>query len=195
VAKAKTSKKTRLYTRYDPTTGQKVRVASDTFEYRDWPSRKPSKKKIQREALKSDPLGTLGQLGVVAGTRSAERLGTQAGRSIVRRLTTGRVAAAVAAAEALGVGTAVAVALPIAAALGGALYYYSLQPGADENRLSLQFVDAQKKLIQESGAKTWMGVPEEARTRLLNDYKRGLARIAEVRRATSLQMSNRYRKG
>jgi hypothetical protein len=172
-----------------------VRVTSDTFEYATWPSRKPSKKKIQREALKTDPLGTLGQLGVVAGTRAAERLGTSAGRTITRRIGTGTLAAAAAAAAELGAGTLVAAALPIAAAIGGALLYYSLQPGAEENQLSLQFVAAQKTLIQETGVKTWAAVPEAARTRLLNDYKTALARIAEVRAATSLQTANRYRKG
>jgi hypothetical protein len=172
-----------------------VRVTSDTFEYKLWPSRKPSKKKIQREALKSDPLGTLSQVGVIAGTRAAERVGTQVGRSVLRKVGAGGVATALSVASSVGVGTAIALALPVAAALGGALYYFSLQPGADENALSLKFVEAQKKLVQESGVKSWIDVPERARTQLLNDYKRGLQRIAEVRRATSLQYSQRYRKG
>ena len=193
--KAARAKKARLYTRYDPTTGQKVRVTRDSYEYANWVSRKPSKKKLQRELLKSDPIGALGQAGVIAGTRAAERIGTSVGRTVARRVGTGALATAAATAAELGFGGVALAALPVAAAIGGALLYYSTQPGADENQLSVQFVAAQKTLIQESGVKRWQDVPQAARDRLLNDYKTALARIAEVRRATSLQTSNRYRKG
>lgn len=189
------AKKARLYTRYDPETGQKVRVPAGTYEYLNWVSRKPSKKKIARAALKADPLGYIGQAGVIAGTRAAEKVGERVGRSILRKY--GGVAATTAAAAAaeLGGATLAIGALPIAAAIGGALLYYSTQPGAEENKLSLQFVAAQKALIQETHARDWAGVPIAARTRLLDDYKHALQRIAEVRAATTLQQSNRYRKG
>ena len=189
------AKKARLYTRYDPETGQKVRVPAGTYEYLNWVSRKPSKKKIARAALKADPLGYIGQAGVIAGTRAAERVGERVGRTVLRRASGVGLTAAAAAAAELGGATLALAAVPIAAAIGGALLYYSTQPGAEENKLSLQFVAAQKTLMQETGAKTWQGVPEAARTRLLDDYKHALQRIAEVRAATTLQQSNRYRKG
>jgi hypothetical protein len=189
------AKKARLYTRYDPETGQKVRVTADTFEYANWVSRKPSKKKIQRAALKADPLGTIGQVGLAAGTRAAEKIAERGVRTVARKYGVAGAAAAAEGAAALGYGSVALAALPIAAALGGALYYYSLQPGAEENKLSLSFVAAQKTLMQQTHAATWTDVPEQARNRLLNEYKAGLKRIAEVRRATSLQTSNRYRKG
>ena len=189
------AKKARLYTRYDPETGQKVRVPAGTYEYLNWVSRKPSKKKIARAALKADPLGYIGQAGVIAGTRAAERVGERVGRTVLRRASGVGLTAAAAAAAELGGATLALAAVPIAAAIGGALLYDSTQPGAEENKLSLQFVAAQYTLLQESGGKTWLGVPESARTGLLEDYQHALQRIAEVRAATTLQQSNRYRKG
>lgn len=187
-------KKARLYTRYDPETGQKVRVTSDSYEYANWVSRKPSKKKQMRAALKADPLGTIGVVGLAAGTRAAEKLAERGVRAAVRKYGVQGAVVAGETAAALGYGTVALAALPVAAALGGILLAYASKPGSEENALSLQFVDAQRKLVQESGVKTWLEVPEAARTRLLNDYKAGLSRIAEVRRATSIVTANRMRK-
>lgn len=189
------SRKPRTYVRYDPETGAKVRVTSDSFEYQNWLSRKPSRKRQARAALLSDPFGTTATAAQKAAIRAGERIVEHTAKSAIRRYGGAAVAAATtAAAEIGGAGLAVA-ALPIAAAIGGALLYYSTQPGAEENKLSLQFVAAQKTLMQQTRAATWQQVPEAARNRLLNDYKTSLRRIAEVRRATSLQTSNRYRKG
>lgn len=193
--RATRAKKPRLYTRYDPETGQKVRVPSDSYEYANWVSRKPSKKKQIRAALKSDPLGTIGTVGLAAGTRAAEKIAERGVRAVARRYGVAGVAAAAEGAAALGYGTLAAAALPLAAALAGGLYAYSLQPGAEENKLSLSFVNAQNALMKSLRVSSWNQVPEQARNRLLNDYKAGLKRIAEVRRATSLVTSNRYRKG
>lgn len=189
------AKKAKLYTRYDPETGAKVRVYADSFEYANWLSRKPSKKRTARAALLADPLGTTATAAQKAAIRAGERIAEHTATRVLRTYAKPLVGAALGAAAELGGATLVAAVLPVAAALGGALLAFSSRPGAEENQLSVQFVQAQNKLIQESGGKTWMDVPESARTRLLNDYKAGLQRIAQVRAATTVQYSNRYRKG
>lgn len=179
------AKKERLYTRYDPETGQKVRVTKDTFEYEEWPSRKPSKKKIQRESLKRDPVGTVGQVAVTAGKRSAERIVERSARDVLRATgASGALATAGAVAR-----TAVrAVAVPAAAAgiglslaisLGEALKGQArVRTGDAINKLSRQFVANQAALMRVTGARSWDGVPKEARDRLLRDYRSAVATAA-----------------
>ena len=68
-SKKPAAKKAKLYTRYDPTTGQKVRVTNDTFEYRYWPSRKPSKRKLLGKRSRQTPSARR------AASRSKQRSG------------------------------------------------------------------------------------------------------------------------
>lgn len=188
------AKKAKLYTRYDPETGAKVRVYADSFEYANWLSRKPSKKRTARAALLADPLGTTATAAQKAAIRAGERIAEHTATRVLRTYAKPLVGAALEGAAALGGATLVAATLPVAAALGAALLAFSSKPGVEENQLSVQFVAAQNKLIQESGGKTWMDVPESARTRLLSDYKAGLTRIAQVRAATTPSAINRWRK-
>lgn len=181
-APKKAAKKARLYTRYDPETGQKVRVAADSFEYAEWPSRKPSKKKLQRESLKRDPLGTIAQVGTIAGKRAVERAGERASRDVLRQLGTGGTAAAgVGAARravsglavpALAAGAGLSLAIALGESLRGAA---RVSTGNVIEKLSRQFVVNQAALVRATGARSWQEVPKEARDRLVRDYKSAIA--------------------
>lgn len=187
------AKKAKLYTRYDPTTGQKVRVTSDTFEYRDWPSRKPSKKKIAREAFKSDPLGTSGSVAQQAGKRAIEKLGEQTATRIARTARTTAIPAAVAGARALApfAGIAGLTALAIGAVLlqNKSVSDARLALGEKVNKLSLAFVAAQKQMAAEYRVAHFADVPTEARNRLLNGYKDALTKL---QRATVVTQGGRF---
>lgn len=173
------SKKARLFTRYDPTTGQKVRVTADTFEYQQWPSRKPSKKKIAREALKSDPVGTIGMLGATAGKRAAERAGERTVSTVLRSgrgaIATGLTAAA---------SSSAAVALAAAGAVGAAIFAMGevakrldVALGERANAISRQFVATQQQVIKQYGGSRWEDVPVDLRTKLVNGYKAAIAKV------------------
>lgn len=178
--KKKTSaKKAKLYTRYDPTTGQKVRVTADTFEYQQWPSRKPTKKKLQREALKTDPVGTLGILGATAGKKGLERAGERAASSVLR---TGR--GAIATALTAAATSSATVALAAAGAVGAAIFAmgelakrHDVQLGDRANAISRQFVATQQQVIKQYGGSRWEDVPLDIRTKLVNGYKAAIQTV------------------
>lgn len=165
-----------------------MRVTADTFEYADWPSRKPSKKKLQRESLKRDPLGTVGQVGVTTAKRAAEKSAERVARDVTRAVSRSvGVGGILAGARAASVGVAVAAApaaiagagLTLAIALGTALKNQArVRTGDAINKLSLQFVENQKALMRATRAPTWNDVPREARARLLRDYKSAVATAA-----------------
>lgn len=176
-------KKERLYTRYDPETGQKVRVTKDTFEYEEWPSRKPSKKKLQRESLKRDPIGTSAQVITEAVKRSASRtVERESGRAARRAAGSTAVGAAVAGARATA--AAVAPAIAAAALVGGALYAMgrigqmrNVAAGERANRISREFVAAQQAVMKQLRVSRWDDVPADVRTKLLNGYKKEIAGV------------------
>jgi len=181
--KKPSAKKARLYTRYDPTTGQKVRVTSDTFEYQQWPSRKPSKKKIAREALKTDPVGTLGMLGATAGKRAAERAGERA-VSTALRSGRGAIATTVLGTASSLAASSTAVALAAAGAVGAAIFAmgeiakrYDVALGERANQISRQFVVTQQQVIKQYGGSRWEDVPLDIRTKLVNGYKAAIAKV------------------
>lgn len=184
--------KERLFTRYDPETGQKVRVTKDTFEYAEWPSRKPSKKKIQRAALRADPIGTVGQLGTLAGKKAVERAGERAGRDVLRA-----VGRATGVGGALGASRAAATAaLPTVAAVGAILaagYYVSeqiakrqsLKLGDRLNAISARFVETQRQLIKVFGD-SWDDVPADVRSKAVAEYKRAIATASSRAQGSAL---------
>lgn len=193
--RARKAKKPRLYTRYDPTTGQKVRVYADSFEYRDWPSRKPSKKKLAREAFKSDPFGTTGTIAQAAAKRSVERLGEHAATRVLRTARGGAVTAALASARSL---APFAGPLAIAAAtIGAAIALWKHQrtyeyrtAGEAINQVSREFAQTQQQVISQLRVRTWQEVPLEQRTQLVNAYKAKIAEISQsIYHAGSLQPS------
>lgn len=160
-----------------------MRVTKDTFEYAEWPSRKPTKKKLQREALKRDPLGVGTQLVAEAVKKSASR-------TVERE--TGRIARTVAqsgavAATATALRTTAAAAAPLVGAvglIGAALYAMgkigqarNVAAGERANRISRQFVDTQRAVMKQLGVRSWEAVPSELRTKLLNGYKAEIARV------------------
>lgn len=174
--KAPRAKKARLYTRYDPTTGQKVRVTADAMEYASWPSRKPSKKRLQREALLTNPVGTLGVLGAAAGRKALERAGETAARTTLR---TARAAGV----GALGLSTAGLGAAAASAAILAAGYVVmdrvaragTLEVGFRLNAISTRFVETQRQLMRTHRVSRWEEVPQSERTKALGDYKRAIA--------------------
>lgn len=170
------ARKARLFTRYDPTTGQKVRVTADTFEYREWPSRKPSKKKIAREAFKSDPLGTSGSVAQQAAKRAIERAGEQ---TITRVLRSARAAVLPAAAAAGGTAFAATGAASILAAaylVGDRIARdQRLKLGDRLNAISLRFTETQRQLEAAFGTNKWDGVPADLRAKAVRDYKSAIA--------------------
>lgn len=183
------AKKARLYTRYDPTTGQKVRVTADTFEYRDWPSRKPSKKKLAREAFKTDPIGTTGTMLQLAGKRSVEKIGEHVAVGVLRKGRGLLPVAAAGALEALGstalVGTAALTAAALTAVFlqNASVKNSRLALGDRINALSREFVKQQADMARAYGVAHFADVPAEARNRLLTGYKDALAALtASARR-------------
>jgi hypothetical protein len=183
-AKKPAAKKAKLYTRYDPTTGQKVRVTADTFEYSTWPSRKPSKKKIQREALKSDPLGTVGMLGAAAGKKAVERAGEKAGRDVLRSVSKSVGIAGAATAGRGAIVASVAPAVAAAGLIGAALYAMgrlgqarNVAAGERANQISRTFAAAQQDTMKAVGASRWEDVPLDLRTKLVNGYKKEIQNV------------------
>lgn len=177
------AKKAKLYTRYDPTTGQKVRVTADTFEYQQWPSRKPSKKKIARESLKTDPVGTLGMLGATAGKKAVERAGERAASSVLRA-GRGRIATTVLGTAGSLAASSAAVALAAAGAVGAAIFAMGevakrvdVALGDRANAISRQFVATQQQVIKQYGGSRWEDVPLDIRTKLVNGYKAAIAKV------------------
>jgi hypothetical protein len=172
-------KKAKLYTRYDPETGQKVRVTADSYEYTAWLSRKPSKKKQTRAALKSDPVGTLGILGATAGKKAVERAGERAASGALRAGRGRLVAAATALATSSTVG-----ALAAAGAVGAAIYAmgklaeaYTVSLGERANQISRQFVATQQQVIKQYGGSRWEDVPADLRNKLVNGYKAAIQKV------------------
>ena len=166
-----------------------MRVTKDTFEYAEWPSRKPSKKKLRRESLKRDPLGTIGTVGLETGKRAAEKSAERVARDVTRAVArstgvggilAGAGAAARAAASTVAIPAAAAGAgLALAIALGESLRAQArVRTGDAINKLSLQFVENQKALMRVTRARTWDEVPKEARDRLVRDYKSAVATAA-----------------
>lgn len=147
-------------------------MVAGSYEYENWVSRKPSKKKIQRAALKADPLGTLGQLGAVAGKRALERAGETAAR-------TGLRTAKIAGLGALGVtGTAVAAAATSGAILAAGYLVMDrvartqqAKLGDRLNAISNRFVETQRQLQLAFHGR----VPDDVNRKALADYKRALA--------------------
>jgi len=186
------AKKARLYTRYDPETGQKVRVTAETFEYAEWPSRKPTKKKIARAAFRADPLGTTGTVVQTATKRAIEKQAERTATRIFRQVaTSGAVTGTLAAGSAYGKKAAIAalpiagtaaiagVGLSLAIALGEALRNQArVRTGDAINKLSLQFVANQKALMRATRAPSWDQVPKQARDQLIRDYKSAVATAA-----------------
>lgn len=187
------AKKAKLYTRYDPTTGQKVRVTNDTFEYRDWPSRKPSKKKIAREAFKSDPLGTTGSITQQAAKRSIEKLGEHTATKLARGARTTAVPAIVAAGRALapfaGIAGLTGAAIALVLLQNRSVADARLALGERINKLSLAFAAAQKTMAAEYRVAHFGDVPSEARNRLLQGYKDALNKLSA---ATVIRQGGRF---
>lgn len=183
-AKAKPkAKKARLYTRYDPETGQKVRVTSDTFEYAEWPSRKPTKKKLQRESLKRDPIGTSAQVITEAVKKSAARTVERETGKVARRVG-GSAAVGAAATGARASAAAIAPAVGAAAVIGAALYAMgrigelrNVAAGERANRISREFVAAQQNIMKQLGVGRWDDVPADLRTKLVNGYKKKITEV------------------
>jgi hypothetical protein len=188
-AKKPKAKKARLYTRYDPTTGQKVRVTNDTFEYRDWPSRKPSKKKLAREAFKTDPFGTTGSIAQQAAKRSIERVGEHAATRILRGARTAAIPGLVAGARALaplaGVAGLTAAALGLLLLEQRSVRNARLTLGERVNALSREFVALQQQLAKEYGVDSFSQVPAEARNRALEGYKQAIAKATAATKVTT----------
>lgn len=183
---AKRGKKQRLYTRYDPETGQKVRVPNTAMEYFDWPSRKPTKKKIARAALKADPVGVGAQLASTAAKKAVERSVERASSRVLRAATPvavgvgGSVLRSAGAAAAALPPLGVVGALAAAGILGGWLMDKATDSVGDKiNRISLAFVAAQQELMKRTGVTKWGDVPVAPRTKLLNEYKAALNHVAK----------------
>lgn len=173
-----------------------MRVTSDTFEYREWPSRKPSKKKIQREALKRDPLGTIGTIGTTAGKKAIERAGEAAGRTALRATgipailagARGAVTGAAAGVTLAGVGAAVSVAAILSA--GYAVMRHVADAGTVAlgdriNAISNRFAETQRQLIKAYNGRSWNDVPAEVRDHALRDYKQALTTASAQGRGTA----------
>jgi hypothetical protein len=163
-----------------------VRVTADSFEYAAWPSRKPSKKRLQREALKNDPLGTLGTIGTTAGKKAIERAGESVGRAALRAtgipaiLAGARSAAAGAAGGVTLAGAAAAGTIAAILAAGYAVMSHVAASGTVAlgdrlNTISTRFVQTQQQLIKAYGARAWSGVPEQIRTKAFRDYQQAIS--------------------
>ncbi len=155
-------------------------MTKDTFEYEEWPSRKPSKKKIQREALKRDPLGVSAQVVTEAVKKSAARTVERESGKVTRRIAQ---SGAVGAAATAGRSAVAAVAPAIAAAslVGGALYAMgrigqlrNVAAGERANRISREFVAAQQAVMKQLRVARWADVPTDIATKLVNGYKRAI---------------------
>lgn len=169
--KKKTSaKKPRTVTRYDPEFGTKVKVAADSWEALNWPSRKPSKKKQQRQQLLTAPLATVGTIGVTAGRKAIEKAGETAGRTALR--TAKQVGLG-----ALGITTAGLGAAASSAAILAAGYVVmdkvakerALAFGDRVNAISLRFAETQKQIIKQYG-RAWSDVPSDVAKKAWSDY-------------------------
>jgi hypothetical protein len=160
-----------------------VRVTKDTFEYEEWPSRKPSKKKIQRAALKADPIGTGAQVVTEAVKKSAARtVERETGR--LTRSVAGSALATGAIASGRAAAAAAAPAIAAAALVGGALYAMgriqqlrNVAAGERANRVSREFVAAQQAVMKQLRVARWEDVPSDIRTKLVNGYKKAITEV------------------
>lgn len=168
-----------------------MRVTADTFEYRDWPSRKPSKKKLAREAFKSDPIGTTGTMLQAAGKRSVEKIGEHVALGVLRKgkyvipaaYTAARTAISAGAGAAF-VGTAALTAAAITAIFlqNASVANARLALGDRINALSREFVKQQEAMARAYGVAHFADVPAEARNRLLTGYKDALNALTKAAR-------------
>jgi len=169
---SKSKRKARLYTRYDPETGQKVRVPSDSYEYGAWLSRKPSKKKQTRQALVNDPVGTLGMLGATAGKKAVERAGERAGRSV---LSSARAAGL----GAIGLTAAgVGAAATSAAILAAGYHVMSKVAAANTVKLGDRINAISNRYIETVRQLKAAGASDQALKNALRDYKQALSTAA-----------------
>lgn len=163
-----------------------MRVTADSIEYASWPSRKPSKKKLQRESLKRDPLGTIGTIGTTAGKKAIEKAGETAARTALRAAgvpailagARGAAASAVGGVTLAGVGAAASIAAILAA--GYAVMSHvagtgTVALGDRLNAISTRFVETQRQLVKAAGARDWSGVPQAVRDKALRDYKQAIS--------------------
>lgn len=158
-------------------------MTKDTFEYEEWPSRKPSKKKIQRAALKADPIGTGAQVVTEAVKKSAARTVERETGRVTRQIAGSGVVAA-GAATARTAAAAVAPAIAAAAIVGGALYAMgrigelrTIAAGERANRISREFVAAQQATMKQLRVSRWDDVPADIRNRLVNGYKKAITDV------------------
>jgi hypothetical protein len=155
-----------------------VRVTSETFEYRDWPSRKPSKKKLAREAFKSDPLGTTGSITQQAAKRAVEKLGEHTATKLARSARGVLVGGAGLASSGavLAAGAGVATILAAAYLVGDTIARNQrLKLGDRLNAISVRFTQTQHQLEQAFGTTRWDGVPADVRAKAVRDYKSAIA--------------------
>lgn len=184
-SRSRKAKKPRLYSRYDPVTGEKVRVTRDDPRFDEWSSRKASKKTRAARLKREDPLAYARTFGLEAVKKRAERQATVTG---------GRIAKTVA--PALVAGARAALASPIVQAAGavgliGAAIYamqkigerMDRSDGEKINAISLQFAHTQSEVAKQYGGK-WANVPEDVRTKLVNGYKKAISDVTAYRRGT-----------
>lgn len=161
-------------------------MTADSWEYANWPSRKPSKKRLQRESLKRDPLGTLGTIGTTAGKKAIERAGETAARTALRAAgipailagARGSVAAAAGGVTLAGVGAAASIAAILAA--GYTVMQHVAASGTVAlgdrlNTISTRFVETQRQLVKAAGVRSWQDVPQKVRDKALLDYRQAIS--------------------
>lgn len=152
-------------------------MTADTFEYATWPSRKPSKKKIAREAFKQDPLGTTGAVAQQAAKRSIEKLGEHAATRVLRTARGGALAAGLSAGSVAAAATASASILAAAYLVGDTIARNErVKLGDRLNAISLRFAETQRQLEAAFGTPgRWDGVPADLRAKAVRDYKNAIA--------------------
>ena len=187
--KAKKARKARLYTRYNPLDGTKAKVTADDPRYGLWLSRKPGKKKIRQERA-AELLGGSKAGGVIAeevarkAVTSAGRIGSRVATGTFRGAA-GKLAAPAVAALA-GLGAAEAGGL----AGAGAVSFFFTRWAADslgknladrEQAALTAYVAARNKLVRDTGARDWSGVPAGQRAALFTAYQNTLKKIRAPR--------------
>lgn len=169
-----------------------MRVTADDPRYDAWSNRKPSKRKKLQEKILAAPgkyaaerAQHIAETAVAAGVAAT-------GRAVVRA---GGLSAALAGARALA-----PFALPAAAAAGTVAAavvawreiarHERIAAGERINQISQQFVRTQGELMKQFGVSSWLQVPAEPRTKLLNGYKAAIAEVnAGIYHAGSLKPS------
>ena len=155
--------------RYDPVTGQKVKVTADDPRFDEWSNRKPSKRSKLAKKIRERPGEYIAERATKVLEARTRVAATSLGR-VVARSAPAALALGAAAASAAILAAGYVVMDKVARSRGIAL-------GERANDISRKFTATQAAIMRAFNAGSWSQVPQDVRDKATNDYKRALGTL------------------